>query len=121
MISSESSTISGERLRSTPSAPIEKRIALTERYQVTSGPSTTLLLEAGVVAEDDAADGGGEEHDRRHLEREQVIREEEASDLRRRAEPVRDLGLVRQASAGRLADRDDDLDEDGRRRADRRE
>ena len=39
MISSESRTISGERRSSTPSAPIEKRIALTARYQVTSGPS----------------------------------------------------------------------------------
>ena len=38
MISSESRTISGERRSSTPSAPIEKRIALIARYQVTSGP-----------------------------------------------------------------------------------
>src|SRR5205814_768837 len=38
MISSESSTISGLRRSSTPSAPVEKRKAATARYHVMSGP-----------------------------------------------------------------------------------
>jgi hypothetical protein len=39
MISSDSSTMSGERRSRTPSAPIANSIALTARYQVMSGPS----------------------------------------------------------------------------------
>src|SRR5207248_9826278 len=38
--SSESSTISGLRRISTPSAPVKKRNAATQRYQVTAGPFT---------------------------------------------------------------------------------
>src|SRR5205085_5204234 len=40
MISSERSTISGLRRRSTPSAPVANRNAETARYQETSGPLT---------------------------------------------------------------------------------
>src|SRR5262249_51802876 len=56
MISSESSTISGERRSSTPSAPIAKRIALMARYQVTSGPCIVVNPRdaSRVVAEDHA-------------------------------------------------------------------
>src|SRR5262249_32280665 len=113
MISSERSTISGERRSSTPSAPIENRIALTDTYQVMSGPSTALLLDARVVPEDDAADRGGEQDDRRHLEREQVVGQEEAADLLGRSERAADVRRMREPAARRLADRDDDLDEDG--------
>src|SRR5262249_52519432 len=85
MISSESRTIRGLRRSRTPSAPVQKRNAATARYQATSGPSIAGLLPSGVRAEDHAADRRDEQHDRRHLEREQVIREEEAADLRRAA------------------------------------
>src|SRR5436305_15349725 len=66
MISSERRTINGERRSKTPSAPIEKRIALTARYQATLGPSIELPR---MVAEDHASDGPGEQHDRGHRQR----------------------------------------------------
>src|SRR5262249_41146667 len=80
MISSESRTISGLRRRSTPRAPVENRNPATARYQATLGPNI-WLFPSGVRAEDDAADRRDEQDDRRHLEREQVIREKEAADL----------------------------------------
>src|SRR5437660_3748789 len=78
MISSESRTISGLRRSRTPSAPTEKRKAATPRYQAMSGPS---ISPPGVRAQDDAADGGDEQHDRGDLEGEQMVGEEEPSDL----------------------------------------
>src|SRR5262249_12221639 len=96
MISRESRTISGERRSSTPSAPIANSVALTPRYQTMSGPS--IVVDPGdasrVVAEDHAADGRGEQHDRRHLEREQVVGQEQAADLARAPERRRDARLV---------------------------
>src|SRR6266513_4025493 len=87
MISSESSTISGLRRSRTPSAPVPNRNAATPRYQATLGPSIRLRP-ARVRAEDDAADRRDEQHDRRDLEREQVVGQEEAADVCRRAERV---------------------------------
>src|SRR6266511_1779484 len=108
MISSESRTISGERRRSTPNTPIEKRIALTARYQVTSGPN---IEPPRVMADEHAADCRREQDDRRHLECEQVVGEDQSSDLRRTAERIADLGFVRKAPHCLPSDRDDDLDE----------
>src|ERR671936_820739 len=98
MISRESRTISGERGSNTPSAPIGNSAALIPRYQVTSGPSTLFLELARVVAKDHAADGRGEQHDRRDLEREQVVGQEQAPDLRRAAKRRGHVRLVREPS-----------------------
>src|SRR5947207_3522084 len=130
MISRERRTISGFRRRSTPSAPVAKRNAATQRYQATLGPSigfqlslagaclsdtertsTGSALPARVVAEDDAADRGHEQHDRRHLEGQQVVGEEQAPDLAGAAEAAVDLRLVREAPARLQPDEYDDLEE----------
>src|SRR6188508_1725083 len=100
MISSESSTISGLRRRSTPAVPIENRIAATTRYQAMSGPCTgslrflELVLGPRARPEHDAADGRDQEHDRRDLERQQVVGQEQAPDLLRAAERPLHLGGV---------------------------
>src|SRR5437867_13016493 len=97
MISSDSRTISGFRRSSTPSAPVEKRNAATARYQATSGPF--IGLPSRVVPEDDAADRRDEQDDRRHLEGEQVIRQEEPADLGRAAEGATDPRRVGEGPA----------------------
>ena len=79
MISTESRMISGLRRSITPSAPIEKSSPARTTYHRMSGPCIALDP-ASVRAEHDAADGGDEEHDRRHLERDQLIGEEQAPD-----------------------------------------
>src|SRR5262245_58011531 len=119
MISSERSTISGLRRRSTPATPIAKRIDETARYHGMSGPITPhaprrrrapepsrrrllpvgLLLGLRAHPEHDAADRGDEQHDRRDLEREQEIREEQLADARGRAERAAHVGLVRELVA----------------------
>src|SRR5215218_11150704 len=99
MISSESRTISGLRRMSTPSAPVQKRKAATQRYQTTSGPFTSRPLAlarvagswnayacsplrlrgrgvARVAAEDHAAHRCDQQRDRGDLEREQVVGQE---------------------------------------------
>src|SRR5919199_3041365 len=104
MISSESRIVSGLRRIRTPNAPVANRKAATPRYQLTSGPR--------MAPEHDAADGGDEQHDRRHLERDQVVGQEQPADVGRAAERAGDLLLVRQAAAGLEADHDDDLRQD---------
>src|SRR5579862_5170106 len=98
MISTESRMISGLRRRSTPSEPVANRITLSAMYQLMSGPcirpQASLVGRARVRAEYDAADGGDQQHDRGDLEREQVVGEEQAPDVRRRAEAARDVSLV---------------------------
>ena len=116
MISSVSSTISGLRRSSTPSAPIpnrnaESRVPGDARAEHLLRRSAGPLL-AGVRAEDDAADRCDEQHDRRDLEGEQVIGQKEAADPARRPECRVDVLGVREAAAGLEADRDHDLDED---------
>src|SRR5438067_9419576 len=118
MISSESRTISGLRRSRTPRAPVANRNAATARYHAMSGPSMRHLrigaapgLAPGVRAEDHAADRGDEQDDRRHLEREQVVGEEQPPDLGRAAERAADVCRVGEAAARLQSDYDDDLDE----------
>src|SRR5262249_21938698 len=110
MISTESRMISGLRRTSTPSAPVTNSTPARTRYQPTSGPCI-FFQRAGVSAQHDAADRGDEQHDRGHLEREQMVGEEEPSDRRRRSERPIDVRLLRQV-AGRERERDDHLGED---------
>ena len=59
---------------------------------------------ARVRAEDDAADRGDEQHDRRDLEGQQMVGEEQAADLRRRAKRAVDLlGMAQSAAVADLA------------------
>src|SRR6266498_5466226 len=111
MISSESRTISGLRRIRTPRAPVQKRKPARQRYQTTSGPFTGVLPR--VAAEDDAADSGDEQDDRGDLEGEQVIGQEETSDVVGPAEEGVRRRLVREAPARLQPDHDDHLDEDG--------
>src|SRR5437588_4979472 len=117
MISSESSTISGLRRSSTPSAPVAKRKPETAKYQATLGPSTDSSLGAppgqttGMGAEDDPADRGDQQHDRGDLEGEQVVGQKEPSDLRGTAEGAADVLGVREPSARLQTDYDHDLHE----------
>src|SRR3712207_7674121 len=57
-------------------------------------PYTTLFR-----SEDDAADGGDEQDDGRDLEREQVVGEEDASDLAGAAECLSHVGFARERVA----------------------
>src|SRR4051812_24210098 len=109
MISTESRMISGDRRSITPSAPVANSSPASTTYALMSGPCIRLL--ARMRAQHDAADGGDEQDDRRHLEREQVVGEEELADVLRRAEAAVDLRLVRQEPAGAQADDDDHLGE----------
>ena len=118
MISSESSTISGLRRSITPSAPIPKSTAETARYQGTSGPITRASSSAAFVPSTTPPDCGDEQHDRRDLEREQMIGQEEAADLRRAAERARDRRRSEKSSPACDQHRDDDLDEERRGRDD---
>src|SRR3954451_13332651 len=111
MISTLSRMIRGLRRSSTPSAPVVKRIALRTMYHWMSGPCIALQL-ACVQAEHDSADGCDEQDDRCHLEREQVVGEEEAADRLGRAETALDLLRLREEATGGQADDDDHLGED---------
>src|SRR6185295_18777635 len=99
MISTESRMISGLRRTSTPSAPVTNRRPASTRYQPTSGPCI-VLQGPRMRAEDDPAHRRYEQDDRRHLEREEVVGQEEAPDRCRRPELPVDARLVRQAAAG---------------------
>src|SRR5437588_2739340 len=110
MISSESRTISGFRRSNTPRAPVAKRKPATARYHAILGPSTAPpRLPASVRAEDDAADCRDQQHDRRDLEREQVIRQEQAADVGGASKGAADVFRVREPSTRLQADHDDDL------------
>src|SRR5690349_5149672 len=145
MISSESSTISGLRRISTPSAPVQKRKPATQRYQTTSGPLTSggfrsvripssknayafSLLGAfhwpvaRVGPEDHAAHRGDEQHNRGDLEGQQLVGQEQSPDLGRRSVAGADVGAVGEPAAALQADDDDHLGEErrgGRHRAER--
>ena len=75
---------------------------------MTSGPSIAgrlLAIDlARVGAEDDAADGRDEQHDRGDLEGEQVVGEEQPSDLGGAAEASAAPRVVREPVAGLEAD-----------------
>src|SRR5439155_20736589 len=85
-----------------------------------SGPCIALLPPR-VRAEHDAGDRGDKQHDRRHLEREQVVGQEELPDLARRAEAPPDVTGLGKEPAGLEADDDDHLDEHRTARGDRTE
>src|SRR3954447_15567810 len=110
MISTESRMIRGLRRSITPSAPVEKRIALRITYQLISGPC--IGLHARVGAEHDPADGGDEQDDRRDLEGEQVVGQERAPEGRGRAELAVDVLRLRQEPARLERDDHDHLGED---------
>src|SRR4051812_40955758 len=112
MISTESRMIRGLRRTRTPIAPVAKSRPASAMYHETSGPCIVLRPRMG--AENDPPDGGDEQHDRGHLERDQLVREEQPPDRLGRPECARDLRRVRELAAGREADRDDHLDEDRR-------
>src|SRR5437660_3463143 len=113
MISTLSRMISGLRRRSTPRAPVVKRSALRTTYHWMSGPRIAAAFQLSRVrAEHDPAHGGDQEDDRRHLEREQVVGQEEPADRLRRAEAARDLLRLREEAARGQADHDDHLGED---------
>src|SRR5207244_5837280 len=120
MIATEGRRISGERRSITPSAPVAKRSALRTTYHWMSGPCIALQLPC-VGTEHDAADGGDEQDDRGDLEREQVVRQEELADRRRRAEAPADVARLGEEAARLQADDDDHLAEDGAARRHRAE
>src|SRR5438105_11127783 len=110
MISTESRMISGFRRIITPSAPVANSNALRITYHWMSGPC--IGLQARVGAEHHAADGRDEQDDRRDLEGEQMIGEEGAAELLRRAERAADVVRLREEAARLQPDDDADLGED---------
>src|SRR5687767_8602486 len=98
MISSESRTISGLRRSSTPRAPVANRNADRVRYQETSGPCTAPP--SALAPENHPADGRDEQHDRGDLEGEEVVGQEDLTDLGRAAEARTDVGLTVEPACG---------------------